>query len=156
MRCMIVHEWNVRAFFEFFFFLFPFFFHLMNAKCKCRTQIPRLVLPMRYATIVPYYAIDRLLTTDLDVNFLMNADKMWSKSRFFLFRCKCFLSRCRCKISIWCTCSPFRDAIHDANVLCRDEDMKFIYDGASARIYPWCKCLLTEMEMQNVLWCNAF
>ena len=32
--------------------------------------------------------------------------------------------------------SPFRDAIHDANVLYRDEDMKFIHDGASARIYP--------------------
>ena len=45
-----------------------FFLHLMNAKCKCRMQMPSLVLPMRYATIVPLYAIDRLLTIDLDVN----------------------------------------------------------------------------------------
>ena len=45
------------------------FFILTNAKCKCHMQMPRLVLPMRYATIVPLYAIDRLLTTDLDVNF---------------------------------------------------------------------------------------
>ena len=52
----------------------------------------------------------------------------------FYFWCKCLLSRCRCKMSIWCTCSPFRDAIYDANVLCRDEDMKFIPDGASAHI----------------------
>ena len=40
---------------------------------------------MRYATIVPQYVIDRLLTTDLDVNFLMNANKMRYKSRFLLF-----------------------------------------------------------------------
>ena len=39
---------------------------------------------------------------------------------------------------------------HDANVLCRDEDMKFIHDGASARIYPWCKCLLVGMP-----WCKC-
>ena len=72
MRCMIVHEWNVRAFFEFFFLFFSFLI-LTNARCKCHMQMPWLVLPMRYATIVPLYAIDRLLTTDLDVNFLMNA-----------------------------------------------------------------------------------
>ena len=32
-------------------------------------QMSWLVLPMRYATIVPQYAIDRLLIIDLDVNF---------------------------------------------------------------------------------------
>ena len=57
---------------------------------------------MRYATIVPYYAIDRLLTTDLDVYFLMNADKMWRKSRFFFF---------------------------DANAFYQDADAKYPYDA---------------------------
>ena len=37
-------------------------------------------------------------------------------------------------MSIRCTCSPFKNEIHDANVLCRDEDMKFIHDGATAHI----------------------
>ena len=59
-------------------------------------------------------------------------------------------------MSIWCTCSPFRDAIHDANVLCRGANTKFIHDDSSARIYLWCKCLLTEMKMPNVLWCKCF
>ena len=55
---------------------------------------------MRYATIVPYYAIDRLLTTDLDVNFPMNADKMRSKSRFFFFDANAFYQDADAKISI--------------------------------------------------------
>ena len=80
MKCLSI-------FFEFF-FPFSSFLVLTNAKCKCHVRMPRLVLPIRYATIVPQYAIDRLLTTDLDVNFLMNANKMWCKSRFFFyFRC---------------------------------------------------------------------
>ena len=33
-------------------------------------EIPWSVLPMQYATIVPQHTIDRLLTTNLDVNFL--------------------------------------------------------------------------------------
>ena len=44
---------------------------------------------------------------------------------------------------------------HDADVPCDGANATFIHDGASARIYPWCKCLLTEMEMQNVLWCKC-
>ena len=76
MRCMVVRERDVRAFFE-------FFFSFSSFKCKCRMQMPRLVLPMRYVTIVPKNAVDRLLTTDLNVNFLMNANEMWCKSRFF-------------------------------------------------------------------------
>ena len=45
------------------------FFFFTNAE-MCNMQMPWSVLPMRYATIVPQHAIDRLLTTDLDVNFL--------------------------------------------------------------------------------------
>ena len=52
------------------FFPFSSFLILTNAKCKCHVQMPWLVLPMRYAAIVPQYVIDKLLTTDLDVNFL--------------------------------------------------------------------------------------
>ena len=50
-------------------FLISFSFLHFN---KCEMQMSyanaMLVLPMRYATIVPQYAIDRLLTIDLDVN----------------------------------------------------------------------------------------
>ena len=36
----------------------------------CNMQMQLSVLPMRYATIVPQHAIDRLLTIELGVNFL--------------------------------------------------------------------------------------
>ena len=64
---------SIKTLFSFFWICFiPFssFLVLPNAKCKCHVQMPWLVLPMRYATIVPQYAINRLLTTDLDVNLL--------------------------------------------------------------------------------------
>ena len=77
-------------------------------------QMPWLVLPMRYATIVPYYAIDRLLTTDLDVHFLWMQTKH-DANLDFLFLMQMLFDE-------------------DANVLCRGADAKFIHDGASAHI----------------------
>ena len=124
-------------------FSFSSFLVLTIGKCECHMQMPWLVLPIRYATIVPLYAIDRLLTTDLDVNFLMNANKMWCKSRFFISDTNAFHNDADAKCS------------YDADVPCKGAGARFIHDGASAHIYSWCKCLLTEMEMQNILWCKC-
>ena len=86
-----------------FWILFSFFFFiLMNAKCKCHMQMPWLVLPMWCATIVPKYAIDRLLTTDLNVHFLWMQTNNWCKSRFF---------------------------ISDANAFYQEADAKYPYDA---------------------------
>ena len=51
--------------------------------------------------------------------------------------------------------SPFRGAIHDANILCDGANAMFIHDGVSARIYfmmqmfPYrdgdAKCLVVQM-----------
>ena len=126
VQCMIVHEWNVRAFFDFF---FSSFFVLTNAKCKCHRQMSWLVLPMHYVL----YAINKLWNTDPNVNFSMNANKMWCKSRFLVL------------IQM---------------LLDKDAKKKFVmqmpYAGMQSLFMmmpvhtfkSWCKCLLTEMEMQ--------
>ena len=125
MQCMIVYEWNVWAFFEFFSF-FSSFLVLMNAKCKRHMRMPWLDLPIRYATNVPLYAINRLLATSLDVNLLWmqtkcdaNLDFSFSmQMQFFYLWCKCSMQGCRCKVYLWwyrCTyltvmqMSPCRD-----------------------------------------------
>ena len=88
----------------FFFFIFPRF-----NECEMQMSYANAMIGLTDAlcTIVPQYVIDRLLTTDLDVNFLMNANKMWCKSRFF------FISdandpwrSCKCNffIYLWCRC----------------------------------------------------
>ena len=160
MRCMVVREWNVRAFLKF------FFFFLTNMKCKCHMQMPWLVLPMRYATIVPKYAIDRLLNTDLDVHFLWmqtkhdaNLDFSFSMQMLFIrmqmrnvhmmhmfsfqrcnLWCKCLMQGWRHEVYSWLRqcmylpvmqMSPYRDG--DANVL----RCKCLLMGMS-----WCKCFL--------------
>ena len=78
---------------------------------------------MRYVTIAPQYAIDRLLTTDLDVNFL------WMQTK------------CNASLDFSFPMLMLHD--EDANAIfflfmmhvpCRDENAKFIHDDASARI----------------------
>ena len=68
------------------------------------------------------HAIDRLLTTDLDVNFFMNANKMWCKSRFLIYDANAFYKDADAKYP------------YDADVPCRGANAKFIHDGASAHI----------------------
>ena len=65
----------------------------------------------------------------------MNANKMLCKSKFS-FPMQMLFTMMQMRSVYMMHMSLFGDAIHDANVLCRDEDMKFILDGASARIYP--------------------
>ena len=125
------------------FFSFSSFLVLTNAKCRCHIQMSWLVLPMCYATIVPLYVIDRLLTTDLDVNLLMNANKMWCESRFFIFDANAPWRRCKCNFHLWCKC-PMQ--------------------GWKCKVYPWwCRCTyLIVMHMSpcrdgdaNVLRCKC-
>ena len=78
---------------------------------------------------MPQYVIDRLLTTDLDVNFSMNANKIWCKSRFFISDANVSWQGCKCNF-------------HDADVPCRDGDARFIHDDASA-------CIQTMMQMSS-------
>ena len=136
-RAMYDYEWNVWVF-EFVFHLNLFyssFLVLTNAKCKCHApshanECCNQALPMQYATIMPRYAIDKLLTTDLDVNFLWMQTKC-DASLDFCFWYKCFLTemqmqfpwcRCftqgwRCKVySWWCQCTYLS---HDADVSLR-------------------------------------
>ena len=86
------------------------------------------------------YAIDRLWNTNPNINFSMNASKMWCKSRFFYFWCKCFSQWYRCEMSIWCTCLF--------------SEMQFSWcicpmQGCRCKAYPWwCQCTyLTVMQM---------
>ena len=78
---------------------------------------------MRYATIVPQYAIDKLLTIYLDVNSLWMQTKCDVSLDFFISNANAPWRRCKCNFFIY-----------DANVPCRDENAKFIHDDASARI----------------------
>ena len=78
-----------------------FLFHFFSFLAKCRMQmlcpnyaneIPWSVLPMWYVL----YAIDRLLTIDLDVNFSMNAkcdaslDFFDANASLWICGCECF------------------------------------------------------------------
>ena len=153
--------------------------------------MPWLVLPMRYVTIVPHYAIDRLLTTDLGVNFLMNADKMLCKPRFFSFSCSdewemqmsyanamigltnALCNHCalicywqtpnycpRCPFSMnanktWCK-SRFLFLMQMPFIKMRMQNIHMMHMFSFQGCNSWCKCLLTEMKMQNVLWCKCF
>ena len=137
VQCMIVHEWNVRAFIfspEFVSFLF----HLSLFSAKCRMQmlcpnyadeIPWSVLPMWYVNIVPLHAIDRLLTTDLDVKFLWMQTKCDASLDFSFLMQILFVGMSWCKCPFvgmsWCKC-PFV--------------------GMS-----WCECPLMGMS-----WCKCF
>ena len=72
-------------------------------KCAiCNIQMPWSVLPMRYATIVPQHTIDKLLTTDLDVKFSMNATKCNASLDFCLWY-KCFMTKMQMQF-LWCRC----------------------------------------------------
>ena len=92
------------------------------------------VLPMWYANIVPRCAIDRLLTTDLDVNFSINANKMLCKSRFFIFDANAFHNDADARCPYDAHVSFQRCKFHDADVSCKGADAKFIHDGANAHI----------------------
>ena len=137
MWCMIVHEWNVRAFFEFFSPLFSFLI-LMNARCKCHMQMPWLVLPMRYVTIVPKYAIDRLLTTALDIHFLWMQTNNWCKSRFFISDANAFYQDADAKYP------------NDAHVLL--SEMQFMMQMSYAGMKIWS---LFMMAPAHVFTCDA-
>ena len=118
------------------FFLFSFFI-LTNAKCKCHMQMPWLVLPMCYATIVPWYAIDRLLTTDLTVNFLWMQTKH-DANLYFLFLMQMPFIKMQMQMSHAMVQMQRLSMMVPAYI--------FTHDA---------KCLFTEMEMQNVLWCKC-
>ena len=77
---------------------------------------------MRYATIVPQYAMDKLLTTDLDVNLLWMQTKC-DASLDFSFSVLMLLDEDANAIFIY-----------DANVPFRDENAKFIHHDSSAHI----------------------
>ena len=85
-------------------------------------QMPWSILPMRYATIVPQHAIYKLLTTDLDVNFLWMQTKC-DASLDFSFLMQMFFYQ---DVDAKCP--------YDADVPCRGVNAKFIHDDASARI----------------------
>ena len=133
MQYMIVHEWNVRTFFWIPFF--SSFLVLMNAKCKCHMKMPWWVLPMRYATIVPQYAIDRLLTTDLDVNLLWMQTKH-DASLDFLFLVQMLPNKDENVISMM--------RMSHARM-----EMQSLFMMMPVHVFKTrCKCLLTEMEMR--------
>ena len=122
MQYIIVHEWNVQAFFEFF-FSFSSFLVLTNAKCKCHDWSYQCVMQ----PLCPKYAIDRLLTTDLDVNPLWMQTKHDVNLDFFISDANAFWQGCKCNF-------------HDADVPCRDGDTRFIHDDAST-------CIQNTMQM---------
>ena len=78
---------------------------------------------MRYATIVPQHAIDRLLTTDLDVNFLWIQTKYGASLDFSFLMQMLFYKDADAKCP------------YDVDVLFyKGANAKFIHDGVSAHI----------------------
>ena len=85
-------------------------------------------------TLCPKYAIDRLLTTDLDVK------PLWMQTKYDASLDSSFLmlmlfgndvdEKCPYDAHVsfhWCN-------FHDADVPCKGANAKFIYDGANAHI----------------------
>ena len=64
----------------------------------------------------------------------MNANKMLCKPRFFFLDANAFYKDADAKCPYDAHVSLQRCNFHDADVLCRDENMKFIHDGTSAHI----------------------
>ena len=64
----------------------------------------------------------------------MNANKMLCKSRFSISDANALYKDADMKCPYDAYVSFQRCNFHDADVLCRDENMKFIHDGASAHI----------------------
>ena len=144
MHCMIVHEWNVWVFKLIFFWIcfipFSSFLVLTNAKCKCHLQMPWLVLPMRYATIVPQYAIDRLLITNLDVNFLWMQTKCDANLDFSFPMLMLLDEDAKCNFLFMMQMSHARMKTKSLFMMILVHEFK-----------PWCKCLLMGMS-----WCKCF
>ena len=147
-------------------FSFLSFLVLTNAKCKCHMQMPWLVLPMRYSTIVPQYAIDRLLTTDLDVNFLWMQTKCNASLDFSFLMQLLFDKDVDAKCPYDAHVSFQRCNFHDADVPCKGANAKFIHCDANVSLQRWrCKNLVVQMPfngyvmMQMLLvgmsWCKC-
>ena len=147
MSCGVwfVHEWIIRAFFLYF------------NECIMQMSYANAMIGLTNALCnhCALYAIDRLLTTDLDVHFLWMQTKCYTSLDFSFSMQMLFYKDADAKCPYDAHVSFHRCNFHDADVPCDGANAMFIHDGASARIYPWCKCLLTEMEMQNVLWCKC-
>ena len=107
MRCMIVHEWNVRAFFWILFslFFFPYFNECEMQMSYADAMIGLTNVICKHCALICYWQTPNYWPR---CRFSMNANKIWCKSRFFYLRCKCFffffLQGCECEMSIWCTC----------------------------------------------------
>ena len=96
-------------------------------------QIPWLVLPMRYETIVPQHAINRLLTTNLDVNFLWMQTKC-DASLDFSFLMQMLFIRMQMR------------NVHMMQVSHAGVQMQNLSMMVPTHIFkPWCKCLLVSM-----------
>ena len=130
--------------------------------------MPWLVLPMRYATIVPQYAIDRLLTTDLDVNLLWMQTKCDASldssfpmlmllgedaNAIFYLWCKCPMQGWKCKVYSWC-CQCMHSN-HDVNVSLQRWRCQCLLMGMSWCKLPlvgmqWCKCSNTNINYSKI------
>ena len=102
-------------------FYSSFIFPRLN-KCKCHA---------------PNHADKRLWTINLNVNFSMNASKMWCEPRFLVL--------------IQVLFDKDANAVsYVADVLYKDGNAKFIHDGASGHIYTMMQmspCRYVMMQM---------
>ena len=129
MKCPSIHLFTWICF---------ILFHLSLFLAECRMQmlcpnyadeIPWSVLPMWYVNIMPLHAIDRLLTTDLDVKFLWMQTKCDASLDFSFLMQILFIGMS------WCKC-PFVDMPwHKCLLVCMQ----------------WCKCPCRYVMMQ-MLW----
>ena len=77
--------------------------------------------------------------------------KMWCKSRF-LSSMQMLFTMMQMRNVHMMHMFPIRGAIFMMQMSLWDgANAKFIHDSASAHIELWCKCLLTEIEMQNLV-----
>ena len=141
MQCIIVHEWNVWAFKLIFFFEFVSFLFIFPRFNKCEMQMSYANAMIGLTNALCNHCAPICYWQTLNYwprcQFSMTANKMWCKSRFFIFDANASWRRCKCNFFIY-----------DANVPCRMKMQSSFMIMLVHAFKPWCKCLLIEMEMR--------
>ena len=148
MQCMIVHEWNVRAFFFWILLFFFFIFHYLN-DCEMQMSYENAMIGLTNALCNHCASICYWQTPDLDVNFLWMQTKCYA-SLDFSFPMQMLFTKMQMRNVHMMHMSPFRDAIFMMQMSHAEVEMQSLFMMMLVRTFKlWCKCLLTEMEMRQ-------
>ena len=140
MHCMIVHEWNVRAFKLIFLNLFhSFFIFLRFNECEMQMSYENTMIGLTNALCNHYAPIYYWQTLNYwpRCQFSINANKMWCKSGFSV-PMQVLLDKDATVIFL------FMMQMSHTGMKMQSLFMMMLVPTFK----PWCKCLLTEMEMR--------